>query len=232
MSARVVKLDADTHRSVQALLPWYVTQRLGAEDLARVETHLAACPHCQAELAWERRLQAARLEHDDFRAHGDAEAGLVLLRSRIEASRSEQPRARLRRLRDGVRAALRDWRLAWQGSAAPLRWVVGGVVGAQSAAILALLVAVALPQTHSYRALGQAARPAAGNVVVMFRPEAREQELRHALAAGGARLVNGPTAAGAYVLSVPPEQRQAALAQLRAQSAVMLAEPLDGGAAP
>ncbi|HEY1392178.1 MAG TPA: zf-HC2 domain-containing protein, partial [Methylibium sp.] len=117
MSARVVKLDADTHRSVQALLPWYVTQRLGAEDLAKVETHLAACPHCQAELAWERRLHAARLEHDDFRAHGDAEAGLALLRSRIEASRSEQPRARLRRLRDGVRAALRDWRLAWQGSA-------------------------------------------------------------------------------------------------------------------
>ena len=47
----VVPLDTDMHHAVQALLPWYLTQRLDSEDVARVEAHLAGCPSCQAELA-------------------------------------------------------------------------------------------------------------------------------------------------------------------------------------
>ncbi|HEX7384990.1 MAG TPA: hypothetical protein VF291_11800, partial [Burkholderiaceae bacterium] len=65
-----------------------------------------------------------------------------------------------------------------------------------------------------------------GDVVVMFRADATEAELRAALHAGGARIVDGPTAAGAWVLDVPPGRRAAALAALRSQPSVTLAQPL------
>ena len=58
--AKVVHLDS--HQEVQALLPWYVTQRLSGEELVRVVMHLADCPRCQADLDIERKLQAAHLQ--------------------------------------------------------------------------------------------------------------------------------------------------------------------------
>ena len=78
----VVPLDTDMHHAVQALLPWYLTQRLDSEDVARVEDHLAGCPSCQAELALERRLQAAQ----PLSLEGDAERGLARMRELIGAN--------------------------------------------------------------------------------------------------------------------------------------------------
>ena len=97
-----------------------------------------------------------------------------------------------------------------------------------------MLLVVALlvqrpPEAAPYRALGEAPAAAAriGNVLVMFGPSTSEPGLRRALEASHARLVDGPTSTGAYILSVAPEQRAAALAILRAQPGVTLAEPID-----
>jgi hypothetical protein len=69
-----------------------------------------------------------------------------------------------------------------------------------------------------------------GNLLLMLSADASAAQLRAAVEAGGARIVDGPTAAGAWVLAVPPERRDAALEKLRAQPQVTLAEPLaDGG---
>jgi hypothetical protein len=73
------------------------------------------------------------------------------------------------------------------------------------------------------------ARPAAlGNLVVSFEPGTPERELRRILQVSGARIVDGPTDVGAYVLSVPAAQAEPALQRLRAEPAVTLAEPLAG----
>jgi hypothetical protein len=69
-------------------------------------------------------------------------------------------------------------------------------------------------------------------VVVVFQPTATEAQMRAALAASGARLVDGPTAADAYVLNVPPDRRERALATLRASKPVVAAEPVDAAGAP
>jgi hypothetical protein len=71
---------------------------------------------------------------------------------------------------------------------------------------------------------------AVGNVIVVFRPDVRESEMRRLLKGSEARLVDGPTAANAYVLRVPQAERAAALSQLRNDAAVVLAEPLDAAA--
>jgi hypothetical protein len=56
--------------------------------------------------------------------------------------------------------------------------------------------------------------------------------MREALKATGARLVDGPTPADAYVLRVPAAQRDTALANLRARGEIVLAQPIDSGGAP
>jgi hypothetical protein len=66
-------------------------------------------------------------------------------------------------------------------------------------------------------------------VVVIFRPDARESAMRQALVAADAHLIDGPTAADAYVLHVPAAERARALAALRARHEVVLAQPLDPG---
>ncbi len=81
-----------------------------------------------------------------------------------------------------------------------------------------------------YHALASANQPRPGNIVVVFRPDATESDMRTALRTGHARLVDGPTAADAYVLDVPVSGRDAALKALRADRTIVVAEPLDGEA--
>jgi len=209
----VVRLDAERHRAVQALLPWHAAQTLAADERERVEAHLAECPRCQADLAFERRLQAAHATLGGEAGH-DVERDWARLASHLD----EPAPAR----RAGPRAAVARWREQWQTLGAGLR----GVLLAQCALIAALGVALALPFGGAYRALGAAPANAAGNLLVMFRAEASEAQLRAALQAAGARVVDGPTAAGAWVLAVPASRKDAALESLRAQPTVKLAEPL------
>ena len=177
MKATVVQLDTESHRAVQALLPWYVTQRLEGAELARVEAHLAACPHCLADFEWERTVQAA---HGGLHTSGDVERGLARLRSRIDTRR----RRRLPRLISGVVDGWHDSPPVW-------RWTLG----AQFLAIVSLSAAIVLAPVLAprYRTLGVSSDATAGRLVVVFRPDATEQEIRQALIGSGTRLVDGPT---------------------------------------
>jgi hypothetical protein len=91
------------------------------------------------------------------------------------------------------------------------------------------LVVLALPRSRpaDFHTLGAQPAPALGDAIAIFRPEAREADVMRALRTSGARLVGGPTAADAYVLQVPLASRATALAKLRADHAVVMAEPLD-----
>ena len=211
----VVRLDAERHRAVQALLPWHAAQTLDAHNRERVEAHLAECPRCQADLAFERRLQAAHGSVGGATGH-DIEADWARLAARLDAP---APRRGA-----GLRSGVARWRARWSALGTGLR----GVLLAQCALIAALGVALLLsmPFAGVYRALGAAPANAQGNLLVMFRAGASEAQLRAALQAAGARIVDGPTAAGAWVLAVPVARKAAALETLRAQPTVRLAEPL------
>jgi hypothetical protein len=201
----VVPLDTDEHHAVQALLPWYVTGRLDSEDVARVDAHLADCARCQDELDLDRALQAAQPLSAE---RGDVERGLARMRGLIESGPQR------------MRPAPSRW----------LRWMLGGQF-----AVIALLTALLLvphPGLDVYKALGTPGAAPAANVVVMFKPDATEQEIRAALRGSSARLVDGPTASNAYLLSLPSREHAAAIAHLRAQPAVSLAESLDAKQAP
>ena len=168
MNGTVVRLGTDPHQAVQALLPWYVAGGLARAEVEEVEAHLAGCASCQAELAWERKLLVAQAAPG--RPGGDVERGLAALHRRIAADEDRAPRAS-----------------SWRAGAPWLRWVLA----AQFAAIVGLatmLVAPRLP-TEPYHALGSAGHAAAGNVLVRFRQDASEADIRRTLNQVGARLV-------------------------------------------
>jgi len=107
------------------------------------------------------------------------------------------------------------------------RWAIA----AQFAVIMVL--GAALMPLHDgpapYRTLGSTAAQAdAGSIVVVFDPGITEAELRRILRIAGARVIDGPTQADAYVLSLAPERVGAALAMLQSQRAVLFAAPLGG----
>ena len=219
MTARVVPLDADVHAQVQALLPWYVRARLEADEHARVEAHVAQCPRCQAELAWERKMQVT---DDDAGDERQVERDLAALRTRIAGGKESTGRT------GAATRLLRRWR---QGPAW-MRWALLAQCVAVAMLSLALLVESPLPGQR-YRALGaHTALPSGGNLIVRFRPDATEQEMRDALRESNARLVHGPTSTDAYVLAVPAEHVNDAVARLRARRVVLLVESLDGASPP
>jgi hypothetical protein len=218
----IIPLPASEHHEFQLLLPWYVTGKLDELEHARVENHLSACAECQAELKLERWLDA---EIGDLPI--EVEHSWQRLRARIAAGPETPPR--------GGRAgsfpfAFRRWRAARAFSALSPGWAM-----AASCALLLLAVAsLTLPRLQGgpYQALGAAPAAVAGNLVVIFHPEVPEKSMREALHASEARIVDGPTAADAYVLHVPPGQRLSALAKLRASGVVVMAQPIDPGRSP
>ncbi len=220
MTGRIIQMPGDHHRQIQSLLPWYGIGGLDEADAALVEAHLGQCADCQAELRDEQRLSARIADLPIEAAVPDVEPGWAAISRQIA---QEQPR----------RSPLRAW-LARLTTAQPsrreepwLRWALAG----QACLVLILCGALwSVAQPSRYHALGAAPATAAANLIVIFRPETPEKDLRRILQANDARLVDGPTVADAYLLHVPEAGRTAALARLRRQVQVVLAEPVDSTA--
>ncbi|WP_294334285.1 zf-HC2 domain-containing protein [uncultured Sphingomonas sp.] len=197
-------LRGDPHEATMVLLPWYVTGAIEPGDRLLAETHLASCAECRAELAAERRLHAAFAALPPAPTQGW---------ERFAADLGTPAPQRLPR-RFAIRAG---WMLGAQ--AALLLFGLGFVLHLQRQS--------PVPGAERYHALGSPEARPVGNLLVMFAPDTPEAAMREAIAASHARLVDGPTAAGAYLLATAPEQRAAALARLRAEPKVVLAQPVD-----
>jgi hypothetical protein len=118
---------------------------------------------------------------------------------------------------------------AWWQRKVPLAWAVASPLAAAAAmALLLVNVTPTQPVNQEYRALGAPAALRAANVVVMFEASSREKDMRAALDAADARLVDGPTETGAYLLLVDDAKRDQALKSLRDSNSIALAEPIDG----
>ena len=216
MSGRIIPLREDPHERTLSLLPWFVTDRLEPGERAEVEAHLNACAACRAEERLERRLEAqvAALPFE-------AEAGWARMRGLMQATpRRRAPWAWAARIRDRIGSAARP-NPGWVG------WALAGQVAAITLLWLVWPKAPIAPGPAAYHALAAAQPTAGGNALVMFDPGLAERELRSDLVAVEGRVVDGPTAAGAYVLYLPRADRTARLAILRARPGVTMAEPID-----
>jgi anti-sigma-K factor RskA len=200
--------DQEAHDEAEDLLPWYVTGQLEEGDRTRVEEHLSSCSRCREQLTFERRMV------QEFRAQApEVDSGWARIRDRIE-QRQNAP--------SPVRRAANDlWNVFRQPGVMALAAAQIGflVVGGS------ILVSLSQP---TYRALGSAPTSPTANLIVIFRADATEEDIRDALKANNASIVGGPTSADAYLLRVPARQRQLALARLQSNEEVQMAEPIDG----
>lgn len=204
------------HQAMQDLLPWYAAGSLQDAEAARVQEHLRNCAACREDLAWQRKL----LETEAPLPAGlDPERALARLMPRLDTAPPEpaSPALPLARLPGLLLTWLRT-HAGWQG------WALAGQF-----AVICVLAVLAMPRndTPAYQALGrgQAATP---DVLVVFKPEARMQDVQDILQAQGASIVGGPTVTGAYMLDVDAGRHGALLAALRAHPSVELAESLAG----
>lgn len=208
--ADIIQLRRNPHDEVQALLPWLVNGALGPDDTERVEAHLSECAECRAELAAERQLAAA-VESIPV----DSEAAWERMERRLDAEPGMTVRPATGMSRKRV----------------PLGWaLVSPVAAAAAMALVMINVRSHQPAEPQYRALGAADAAQPANLVVQFQPGTRVSDMQDALQSVDARLVDGPTETGAYLLRVPQPQREPALKRLRDNQAIALAEPIDGSA--
>ena len=205
----LIQPAANAHDDAEALLPWYATGQLDDRERASVEDHLSSCASCRRQLAAERRLME-EVRSSDLRA----DDGWARIRARLDEHGVVRPRF-------GRAAEL--WNLARRPAVAML-------AAAQLAFVViagGLLLSLSRP---SYHALGSAPAPAAANVIVIFRPQATEAQMRSALQGSNATLVGGPTPANAYLLHVPANNRPTVVARLQANRAIQMAQPIDEAA--
>lgn len=200
------------HQALQDLLPWYASGALREAEAERMQEHLRGCAVCREDLAWQRKL----LETEGPLPAGlDPERALARLMPQLGAPAASR----------GLGRRLRAWLAAtgWQG------WTMG----AQFAAIAVLAAVQLLPRdaAPAYQALGRgpASTP---DLLVVFKPAARLQDVQRILQAGGAQIIGGPTVTGAYMLDVEPGRQAQLLAALRADPSVEIAESLTAGSPP
>lgn len=207
MNTHAARPEPVSHETAQQLLPWFHAGAMDDAQFAAVQAHVAACAECQHDIAWQARLRDA--VPPDVQVF-NADRAFASLLPRLGPQPAHMP-------------VLERWRRAAAANSAWLRWTAAAqfaVIG-----ILAALLARPGPGPGDYHALGSA-RPAQGDLVIVFRPGTTEQEMRRILQANGGRVVDGPGVTGAWVLALPQGQPSAALGRLRAEPAVALVQPL------
>jgi Putative zinc-finger len=219
------------HQEVCELLPWYVNGRLEGGEREAVETHLSACPSCQAELGHCRDLAAA-VQAAEETAWSPSPAHFSRLLARIDAA--EAPGAQGGGWWEGLRSRYTKHLLVLQGTPRLVRWALA----AQSAMIL-LLAGVLMWQAPFspgpvYRTLaddGDQPPQSQARLQVVFADDMTEQELRALLTGIGGTIVKGPSALGFYTVEIPvsegsPDLVDPILEAVRAHQKVRLAEPI------
>lgn len=213
--------DTEQHQQILLLLPWYVNQSLAEIERKQVENHLRVCLLCKRELLALRNLSAAVRDAADLEVA--AEASFSRFRSNLhfkQPIRHEKPNNKFSRF---WRATVRH------SSRRPLQFL----------AIAASLLVVMMPLMVSFYGSTQSpdyftlasARPehAAGvKLRVVFAASVTDSEIQHVLEQIDGQRLEGPSAAGAYLIALNSSHGNvdidSVLASLRQRSDIKLAE--------
>lgn len=200
-----------------ALLPWYVSGKISADDKARVDAYRRAHPEVEAQIA------LAREEADIVFADNSAIVPPRAALSRLQASIANSPSALVHAARQSVIERVGIWlqsltprQLAYAGLAAAF------VVVAQAASIGSML------SQHSGQGFQTASGPEASAgqgtfALVAFQPSAPTGTLSAFLADNGFKIADGPKAGGIFRLKLSDATLaagdvDAAISKLKARS--------------
>jgi hypothetical protein len=200
---------------IELLLPWYERGTLTADEMRRVERHLAADPDLRARLELIREEVAETIiGNESLGMPGRGARDRLMERIAAEAGP-------LQRRAPGIRA--------WLASLLPAGLSPGYAVAAMAAALVIVVQAALLISLVSsdggddgYRvASGENATASAGTfVLVRFTETARADEIAGLLQSIKGTIVDGPKPGGVFKLRVsrqvlPEDERDAILDKLR-----------------
>lgn len=210
MKGRILRFEGSVHAQADRLLPWLVNRTLTDDERRQVEHHLTECATCRREADWLRVVQDAC--QDDEPATPAAPHAMRRLRRRIAAESA---------------ATFTPPVSAWRRRGRRLAWLAA----VQAVLVLGLGAALYQQRHAAYHTLG--AVPAKTTLlVVVFDPQLSEARMRELLRAGDARIVDGPSAAGAYLLRVPDARADATRRMLHDSGMVSLVESLGADSQP
>jgi len=210
--------DATTpHRRAWDLIPWFIGGNASDDERKLVEQHAATCADCRDEIAFHRSLQSAMLAQAT--APSDPGPALQRLMARIDQDETMPSNARV----------------AGTAAAGPRRGyatrLLACVVMAQAIGLAALAGMLwERPRAADYQTLSHVAAPTRATIRLVPAPELQVGQLRALLARSGMEIVDS-SGDGALLGVAPragerPGPQEQALAQLRAEPGVLLAEPM------
>jgi len=213
------------HAEARDLIPWWVNGRLTESEAQQVESHVAQCVECRADVEVERRVLAAVRRRSQVTYA--PQVSLQKLMSRIEDVEREVP---TRPAVDASRALARS--AAESGS----RWrlAAGVLLGLALGLAAAGGWRAASPGgTASYTTASVTQRPAGrpAQIRVVFSPTVTVEELIRVVAGNGLAIVDGPSESGVYGLATAARSEVSlpeSLVRLRADPRVRFAEPVEG----
>ena len=189
-------------RRFDELVPFYLTGRLSAEQIAWVEQYVANHPEARGELEWHRELMHKVVSQAEARA---LQAPETVGWAGVQAG--------LRKLRRAAPPTFSERLVAWWGSLGvrPLAPVAALVIVVQAGVIGALMQRPMALEDEPTRSAVRV--PARDVLQVRFKQNTAERELRGLLYASGARIVDGPDQLGDYLI----EPRSGSLAALESE---------------
>ncbi len=201
------EIGACAHEAA-TLLPWYINGTLAPHERRSVEDHLAACVLCAEELLTLLKVQAG-LRRELASAPEPSAALWQEVRNRMAEPSAFPDRSVPSATRTQGRTAW-DWLGDLLGPALRPGWALAALllIAVQSALIVNLVARGPSQRGPEYRTLTGptiSGEPSGTRVRlrVAFVEQAPEQAIRAALGEVRATIVDGPSAAGFYLIEVP-----------------------------
>lgn len=181
------------HDQIMLLLPWHVNGTLEPEESGQVERHLSSCLVCRKELERLQMAATAVRQSDPFTT--TAETSFTKISAQLEADKKA----------DGFTQILRKhWQTLTDWAPYQLLWALPSLV------LAVLIIQLHTPHDlNNYRTLttqqiksGQPEKNAL-YIKVVFDSQITLDSFQQILDGMSAKIINGPTAVGAYTLQIP-----------------------------
>ena len=235
----------DPHQKILLLLPWYLNKSLEQDELQQVESHVRNCMLCSRELVALRKLAATVKQSSDLDVA--AEASFAKLREKLQPAEH---------LREKPQPSNNQPKLVWSRKAADAgpnlsaksanrysqRFSLKGSSAKHFAIAASMLLAIVplvmkygqSPTTTDYYTLSASKpeSPTGTKLRIVFSKYLPNADINLLLEKVHGQLVEGPNSVGAYTVRLGADKKSqdftAAIAFLRNQQNVLLAEPVIG----
>lgn len=224
------------HSRAELIIPWLVNGSLPAQAEPAVRRHIATCPECRAE--YDEQLRVLEGMRTDGPLVFAAESSYQKLLARMQSPQADREPRPAAELASAEIVSLQKMS-AIRRTPPAVRWLAAAVI------LQAFALGLGAWAWHSSSAAGGApyvtltsaplSYDSGPRVRVLFSTDLSVGALQTLLQKAGAHIIDGPADGNVYTLGfAPPPGSRAALAQrvaaLRANPAVLFAEPVQDGA--